>query len=62
MKTTYINPELQVVKLQTIQMLADSLTLNNDPADAITDTGDLLGREAELDFEEEEFSMEEEEF
>jgi hypothetical protein len=61
MKKTYINPELEVVKLQTTQMLAASLPVV-DPTETVEEINDLLGREAELDFEEEEFSMEEEEF
>jgi hypothetical protein len=61
MKKTYINPELEVVKLQTMQMLAASLPVV-DPTETVEDINNLLGREAELDFEEEEFSMEEEEF
>ena len=60
MKKTYINPELEVVKLQTMQMMATSvIDISETP---ITDSSDIGGREAELDFEEEEFSMEEEEF
>ena len=61
MKKTYINPELEVVKLQTMQMLAAS-TLDIVETDPITNPSEIGGREAELDFEEEEFSMEEEEF
>ena len=61
MKKTYFNPELQVVKLQTMQMLAASLPMV-DPTETVEDINDLLGREANFDFEEEEFNMDEEEF
>ena len=58
MKKTYINPELEVVKLQTMQMMATSvIDISETP---ITDSSDIGARE--LDFEEEEFSIEEEEF
>jgi len=41
MKKTYINPELEVVKLQTMQMLAaSSLSLNDDIQ--ITDDSEVL--------------------
>ena len=49
MKKTYMNPEMVVVKLQTMQMLASSINLGLSE-DPITDEGDLLARE--LDFEE----------
>ena len=43
MKKTYINPELEVVKLQTMQMLAAStLTLNDDPVNIVEDASELL--------------------
>ena len=44
MKKTYINPELEVIKIATQQMLADS-TLSIDDSVQITDEGDLLSRE-----------------
>lgn len=58
MKKTYIYPELIVVKLQTMQMLAssDSLGLNEEE---ITNEGDLLSREFEFE-EEDDFDMDEE--
>ena len=50
MKKTYINPELEVVKLQTMQMMASSvIDLTDD--DPITDPIDLGGREGDFDFE-----------
>ena len=45
MKKTYINPELEVIKIATQQMLADS-TLSIDDSVEITDEGDLLSRES----------------
>ena len=45
MKKTYINPELEVIKIATQQMLADS-TLSIDGSVEITDEGDLLSRES----------------
>lgn len=49
MKKTYINPELEVVKLQTMQMMAASLIL--DDTEPVSDVGDILGREDDFDFE-----------
>lgn len=51
MKKTYINPELEVVKLQTMQMLAASLILDDDPSNYVTDDSEILGRESDFDFE-----------
>lgn len=51
MKKTYINPELEVVKLQTMQMLAASLILDDDPSNYVTDDSEILGREDDFDFE-----------
>ena len=48
MKKTYINPEMEVVKLQTMQMLAASANvLGNYDESTMTD----LGREDDFDFE-----------
>ena len=41
MKKTYINPELEVVKLQTMQMLASSVNLGLSE-ETITDEENLL--------------------
>ena len=41
MKKTYINPELEVIKIATQQMLASS-TLTIDDSIQITDESDLL--------------------
>ena len=56
MKKTYINPELQVVKLQTMQMLAGSPVL--DSSEYVPGEDVILGREFTLeeeDFGEEDF-------
>lgn len=55
MKKTYINPELEVVKLQTMQMLASSLIL--DDVTEVTDEVEVLAPELgdEFDFGEDEF-------
>ena len=47
MKKTYINPELEVIKIATQQMLASSETLGLDstPANEIDDPGQFLSRE-----------------
>jgi hypothetical protein len=37
MKKTYINPELEIIRLQTMQMLADSVVLYNDEGLGIDD-------------------------
>ena len=50
MKKTYINPELEVIKIATQQMLAAS-TLTLDDTVEITNESDLLSREAEIDFD-----------
>lgn len=42
MKKTYINPELEVVKLQTMQMLASSIVNLGLSEETITDEENLL--------------------
>lgn len=58
MKKTYINPELNVVRIATQHMIATSGPL----VDGTTgDVNDLLSREAEFDLEEDDdFEMEDE--
>ena len=51
MKKTYINPQIQVVKIQIQQMLAGSPTGVNDT----TGSGTQLSREFEFDFDDEEY-------
>ena len=58
MKKTYINPELEVVKLQTMQMLAASLSLNSDSSDIVDDESDILAPGFEgFDFDDESFDF-----
>ena len=64
MKKTYINPELVVVKLQTMQMLASSINLGLSE-ESIVDEGNLLTREADFELEEEDnydYELDEEDF
>ena len=64
MKKTYINPELVVVKLQTMQMLASSINLGLSE-ESIVDEGLLLTREADIELEEEDdydYDLDEEDF
>jgi len=57
MKKTYINPELQIVTMNTqYQMLAGSLNVNGvNTLSSKEATGDALGRGDDLDWEDEEF-------
>ena len=50
MKKTYINPEIEIIKIATQQMLAGS-TLSIDENVEITDENDLLSRESNFDFD-----------
>ena len=60
MKKTYINPELEVVKLQTMQMLAASVGIADE---IIDDPGDIGAPGTDFDFSDEDaFSYEEESF
>lgn len=56
MKKTYINPSIEVVRIQTVGMLADSLTMGVNKSDekAVTDINDLLGRGDDGDWEDDE--------
>ena len=49
MKKTYINPEMEVVKLQTMQMLAASVTVSLE--DEVVNDITFSGREDNYDFE-----------
>ena len=51
MKKNYINPNIEVIKIQTVKMLAESLGI--DETKEVKNTSDLLGREDDFDFEEE---------
>ena len=57
MKKTYINPELEVVKLQTMQMLAASLEVHDDVT--ITDDSEILAPSLgdDFSFDDETFSF-----
>ena len=62
MKKTYINPELEIVKIATHQMLAASNTnmdLNVDVEE--TDINNLLSREVDNFDDEDDFDFDEEE-
>jgi hypothetical protein len=64
MKKTYMNPEMVVVKLQTMQMLASSINLGLSE-ESIVDEGNLLTREADFELEEEDnfdYDLDEEDF
>jgi hypothetical protein len=50
MKKTYINPEIEIIKIATQQMLAGS-TLSIDENVEITDENDLLSRESNFNFD-----------
>ena len=54
MKKTYINPELEVVKLQTMQMMATSSLGMNDDVEIIDDTEVLAPG---FDFEDDDFDL-----
>lgn len=48
MKKTYVNPEVQVIKLNTVSMLASSIMdINDTSVDSSTD-GIQLGRDTEV--------------
>lgn len=51
MKKTYINPEIEIVKIKAQQLLAGS-TLGIDESVEITDESKLLSREFDFDDEE----------
>ena len=50
MKKTYINPEIEIIKIATQQMLAGS-TLSIDETVEITDENELLSRESDFNFD-----------
>ena len=49
MKKTYINPEMDIVKVQTVQMLAGSAHVEKTE-DTVTSESDLLGHDDEFDW------------
>ena len=50
MKKTYINPNIEVVAIKTVSMLAYSMQVNGSKE--VTNTNDLLGRDFDFDDEE----------
>ena len=59
MKKTYLNPELEIIKIQTMQMMAASITVDDNP---IVDPGDIGAPGLNLDITEEVFSIDEDKF
>ena len=60
MKKTYINPELEVVKLQTMQMLAASITISEE---SISNPSEFDAPGMDFDFSDNDtFTFEEESF
>jgi len=62
MKKTYINPEMEIVKLQTMQILAASIIVDITD-ESFTDPSEFDSHELDLgtddfDFQEEEFDFE----
>lgn len=57
MKKIYINPELEIVKIQTMQMMAASLVVNDDPLNVVDDVDDLLAPGTGFDFDDESFDF-----
>ena len=56
MKKTYINPSIEVVKIQTVGMLTGSPLKSSDPADVTGDGNyNSLGREYDFDDFEDEY-------
>ncbi len=50
MKKTYKNPELEVIKIQTQQMLATSDPVSGAKFDPTEETGSMEGRSDEFDW------------
>ncbi|MCH5307718.1 MAG: hypothetical protein J1E37_06505 [Prevotella sp.] len=50
MKKTYINPQMEIVKIATIQMLAESFGINSD-SDKAVEGDNALARESGDDWE-----------
>ena len=53
MKKIYSTPNVMVIKIGTVQMLADSLDKRSDTPLVDPSSPNVLGREAELDFDDE---------
>ena len=53
-----MTPELEEIKLQTMQMMAASLVVNDDPLNVVDDVDDLLAPGFEgFDFDDESFDF-----
>ena len=50
MKKTYINPNLMIIKIHTVGMIATSLDKNSQ---VVTNENDVLGRDFDFDDEDE---------
>lgn len=59
MKKIYMTPELEEIKLQTMQMMAASLVVNDDPLNVVDDVDDLLAPSLgdDFSFDDETFSF-----
>lgn len=51
MKKTYINPEIEIIKLTSQQQMLTGSTLSIDPSVVITNEDDLLSRESDFNFD-----------
>ena len=49
MKKIYMTPYMEIVKIQTMQMMAASLEI--DPTEEVTDESEILAPGTEFDFE-----------
>lgn len=49
MKKIYMTPDMEIVKIQTMQMMAASLEI--DPTEEVTDENEILAPGTEFDFE-----------
>ena len=50
MKKIYMTPDMEIVKIQTMQMMASSLVLDDDPGKVVDDVNDLLAPAEDFDF------------
>ena len=51
MKKTYINPEIEIIKLASQQQMLTGSTLSIDPSVEITNEDNLLSRDSDFDFD-----------
>lgn len=59
MKKIYMTPDMEIVKIQTMQMMASSLVLDDDPGKVVDDVNDLLAPSLgdDFSFDDETFSF-----